>query len=133
MINARSAFRHYVFKCRRQVHGVGWGADLVVDHAQFASRLGFFQDGAHKVLAARPEQPGGARDPEARHELADKLLALQLAPSVDAQGIGGVVFHVGRRFLAVEDIIRADMEHWNAGVAASQGQVARPLCVHTKS
>ena len=67
-----------------------------------------------------------ADDEVLRQDPADELLSRELAPTVDRERTGLVELVVRRALLAVEDVVRGDMEQHGSGLTRCERQALRP-------
>ena len=80
------------------------GALLVGDHVDFARRRQI-QHGAHKILAERAIDPGGAQDRVVGICRSDRLFAREFSAAVLANGAGRIIFAIRTIERAVEHVV----------------------------
>jgi len=81
------------------------GAALVVHDAQLITFAGEPQHREEEVLSARAIYPARSEDQVAAARCLDRLVALELAPTVDRQRIGRVSLDVGPSLRAIVDVV----------------------------
>jgi hypothetical protein len=100
-----------------------------------SERLPFFtqiNDSLDEVGSVGTKYAAHADDPEAIQLLLHFPFALQLASAVNAKWVGRVFFGVRFRFLAIEDVVRADVHQGDVQILANDCQVARPFRIRAK-
>ena len=92
-------------------------------------RLAKAQHRADEILAVDAEDPRDAHDEAAPEYRADGLLAHELRLSVDIRRSLWSIRLIRLRAIPREDVIRADVDHLRAELAAELGKVRRARCI----
>src|SRR5215211_1447231 len=106
----------------REVRGVGRRDELVVLDLQHIPLHSQAQHGPHEVVSPSVDARGSYYIP-AVSELPDVLLPGKLSAAVDADWVRRIEGLVGSSRLAVEDVVRADVQEIIASLLTDLGQV----------
>lgn len=78
-------------------------------------------------------EPRGAQDDVSRVHRSNGLLAGELAPAIGVDRRRPVLLHIGSTLVAIEDIVRRDVDQRNAPARRLGGQTRRRLGIERKS